>query len=133
VNILLRRYIFTNNSTIGDLIINDDWFCFTLEDPVRPVKIAGETAIPMGQYEVIVNFSNRFQRMMPLLLNVPHYDGVRIHPGNSASDTEGCILLGEQKGVDVVSNSRAAFNDFFTLLTEALKTGKVYITITEQH
>jgi hypothetical protein len=133
MEILLRRYIFTDVSTIGDLIINDDWFCFTLEDPVRPVKIAGETAIPMGQYEVIVNFSNRFQRMMPLLLNVPHYEGVRIHPGNSASDTEGCILLGENKGVDVVSNSRAAFNDFFTLLTEALKTAKVWITITEQH
>ena len=88
----VERTDFSETSTIGKLYVDDQFECYTLEDKVRPVKIKGKTAIPAGRYEVIVNFSQRFGRMLPLFLNVPNFEGVRIHPGNTAADTEGCIL-----------------------------------------
>jgi hypothetical protein len=97
VELRLTRKEFTDRSTIGELHVNGVFECFTLEDTVRPVKIKGETAIPEGRYEVVVNFSERFQRPLPLLLNVPNFEGVRIHPGNTDKDTEGCILVGWTK------------------------------------
>jgi hypothetical protein len=80
----LQRETLTDDSTIGKLYINGTFHCYTLEDKVREVKIPHVTAIPQGKYEVILNFSNRFQQIMPLLLNVPNYEGVRIHWGNFA-------------------------------------------------
>src|SRR4051794_1532912 len=100
------RKQFTDKSTIGDLFINDQFECFTLEDVVRPVKIKGMTAIPAGIYEVVINFSERFRKLLPLLLNVPTFDGIRIHPGNTDKDTEGCILVGQMKQKDSIGNSR---------------------------
>lgn len=79
---LITRRTYTRNSTIGDLYIDGQYFSHTLEDTIREVKVAGVTAIPYGRYEVIINFSNRFQRPMPLLLNVPGFLGVRIHGGS---------------------------------------------------
>jgi len=90
----LIRETKTNDSTIGKLYVNELYHCYTLEDKEREVKVQNVTAIPKGRYEVIVNFSNRFQQQMPLLLNVPNFEGVRIHWGNYSKDTEGCILLG---------------------------------------
>ena len=90
MELTLTRTDFTNDSTIGELSVNGKFECFTLEDKVRPVKIKGMTAIPAGAYEVVINFSERFQRPLPLLLNVPNFDGIRIHAGNTAKDTEGC-------------------------------------------
>jgi hypothetical protein len=139
MEILIQREPSTLNSTAGTLIVDGVVECFTLEDVVRempgkPVstwKLAGKTAIPTGAYQVIIDFSNRFQRPMPHVLNVPGFDGVRIHSGNTAADTEGCILLGKQRnGLDDVIESRVAFAEFFPKLQAAINRGEqVSITI----
>jgi Family of unknown function (DUF5675) len=125
----VKRTDFTDNSTIGELSVNGQFECYTLEDMVRPVKIAGKTAIPAGRYEVIIDFSQRFGRLLPLLLNVPNFEGVRIHPGNAAADTEGCILVGEEKSQDFVGQSRAAFDRLFAKLSAAAEKEKNYLEI----
>jgi len=119
----VNRIQFTEKSTIGELWVDDDEdrFCFTLEDTVRPpgVKIAGKTAIPPGQYEIIINWSQRFKRPMPLLLDVPNFEGVRIHAGNTSEDTEGCILVGFNRSPDFVGHSRVAFDALFAAISRA--------------
>ena len=129
MKLLLKRLHKTENSTIGELYVNGKFECYTLEDVERKEKIYAKTAIPKGTYKVIMNMSNRFKKMMPLLLNVPNFEGVRIHTGNYAKDTEGCILLGKTRGVDFIGNSRKATAEFYTKLEAALKVGKVTLTI----
>lgn|SRR5574343_717456 len=134
MNIRLERQTFTETSTIGSLFIDNVFFCYTLEDKDRKLesggkKIMAKTAIPRGTYEVIVNYSNRFKVQMPLLLNVPNYAGVRIHTGNKAEHTEGCILLGETKGKDFIGMSRSAYSKFMTRLSKVSKTEKIFIQI----
>lgn len=109
----LKRITKTNNSTIGELYIDGVFQCYTLEDKERDVKIKNETAIPKGTYKVIINRSNRFKIDLPLLLNVPNFEGVRIHSGNSNHDTEGCILVGQTRATDFIGNSRKAFKNLF--------------------
>lgn len=128
----LIRNVFTDNSTIGELSVNGVFECFTLEDKVRPVKIKGETAIPAGTYEVAVTFSNKFQKFLPLLMSVPNFDGIRIHPGNFPKDTLGCILVGQGKGVDSITNSRLALASLFEKIQAVVRTEKVFIEIIEQ-
>lgn len=115
-----------SRATIGKLYVNGQWECFTLEDTVRPAgeKIYGETAIPVGKYRVTVNYSNRFKRLLPLLHNVPQFEGVRIHPGNHPEDTEGCILVGRSKGSNVVHESQLAFKSLFPKIQAALANGE---------
>lgn len=125
----LIREIYTEDSTIGKLYVNDVFHCFTLEDKVRDVKIKNVTAIPAGRYKVVVDFSNRFKQLMPLLLNVPNYLGVRIHTGNYSKDTEGCILVGSTKAVNFIGNSKKAYAKLLSTITKALKTEQVFITI----
>jgi hypothetical protein len=110
MKIVVVRDTFTENSTIGKMLIDGTFFCYTLEDTIRDVKIAGETAIPYGSYKVIVNMSNRFQRLMPLLLNVKGFEGVRVHNGNTKEDTHGCILVGATKEKDFIGLSKQTFN-----------------------
>jgi hypothetical protein len=98
---------------------------------VRDVKIKAITAIPYGKYEVIINFSNRFQKYMPLLLNVPNYEGVRIHPGNTKNDTEGCILVGNSKSLNFIGGSRVTFASLFTRMKKIEKKEKIFINITK--
>ena len=109
----LVRTWFTDKSTIGKLYIDDVFFCYTLEDVVRPtgVKIKGETAIPYSTYKVIINHSQRCDKDLPLLLDVPNFEGIRIHAGNAAKDTEGCILVGmgyNPSNPDFILDSRTA-------------------------
>ncbi|HEV7425425.1 MAG TPA: DUF5675 family protein [Thermoanaerobaculia bacterium] len=125
----VTRQTFTDESTIGELTIDGVHQCFTLEDKVREQKVFGETAIPAGRYEVVVNFSNHFQKMLPELVAVPNFEGVRIHSGNTAKDTEGCILVGVTKGTNVVSNSKDAFNVLFAKIQAAAAQEKVFIEI----
>jgi hypothetical protein len=125
----IKRTDFSEESTIGELSVNGVFECYTLEDKVRPVKIAGKTAIPSGRYEVIINFSQRFQKQLPLLLNVPNYEGVRIHSGNTAANTEGCILVGETKTDNFVGESRWAFNRLFEKMKVAAETEKIFLEI----
>jgi len=113
MKIEVKRLHRTDNSTIGELTIDGKFECYTLEDIERNVKIKGETAIPKGTYKVIINQSNRFKRMLPLLIGVPNFEGVRIHAGNSNHDTEGCILVGQNRSVDYITKSRKAFDSLF--------------------
>lgn len=131
MELTLKRTTLTNKSTIGELSVDGAFECFTLEDVVREHKIKHETAIPAGRYEVIINFSNRFQKQMPRLLNVPNFDGILIHSGNTAANTDGCILVGRVKMVDEIGESRLAFNALFPKLWAGMRTGKVFIDITE--
>lgn len=120
MEILVKRFEFGTNYTIGKMFINGEFFCYTLEDKVREVKIQNETAIPSGTYKVIVDYSNRFQKDMPHVLNVQGFSGIRIHSGNTDKDTEGCILLGDTwSGGDFIGKSRQAFNRFLPLLEKA--------------
>lgn len=113
-------------STIGRLLVDGSFQCFTLEDVVRRLKIAHETAIPAGTYKVIITWSNRFKRRLPRLVGVPGYDGILIHPGNDAADTDGCILVGATVAKDWVGSSRAAFDALFSKLEQA---DEIWITI----
>ena len=117
--ITIKRLYKTDTSVIGELLVNGVWECFTLEDVERPVKIKGETAIPKGTYRVIINESNRFKRQLPLLLNVPEFEGVRIHSGNSNHDTEGCILVGQTRNKNYIGQSRKAFDKLFKKMQAA--------------
>jgi hypothetical protein len=118
--------------TIGRLFINGENTCFTLEDVVRPdgVKIYGETAIPAGTYKVVVNFSNRFQTLMPELLEVPNFEGIRIHPGNTDKDTHGCILVGSNHTGNSITDSRKAYAPVFAKIKAAFDAGEeIWLTI----
>lgn len=128
IKLLVKREFFAETYTIGKLYVDGVYFCDTLENPVRPegIKIPNETAIPYGTYEVIVNFSPKFKRILPRLLNVPMFDGILIHRGNSVKDTSGCILVGENKVKGMVLNS----TPYEEKLVELLKDKKnIEITI----
>jgi hypothetical protein len=130
----IKRTWFTDQSTVGELYIGLERGCYTLEDTVRKEgeKIYGKTAIPAGRYEVVLNYSNRFKKFLPLLLNVPNFEGVRIHSGNRPEDTEGCILLGKTYNVDqpdYIFESRAAFTELMAKIEPEFKTKKVYLEI----
>lgn len=129
----LNRIFLGSSATIGELLVNDKHLCDTLEDRVRPEgeKVYGKTAIPEGMYEVKLTHSPRFKKILPEILNVPNFSGIRIHTGNSSKDTEGCILVGTWDGEkeDWVGNSRIAFDELMSLLEEATN-NKEKITIT---
>ena len=137
------RSLFSDRCTIGRFYFDGNPTCFTLEDTCREatpgswnpaLKIQDQTAIPYGRYEVVIDWSPRFKKPMPHLLNVPDFEGVRIHPGNTDKDTEGCILVGQNKAADNLSilNSKFAFDQLFPALQIALQRGKVYVTITKE-
>jgi hypothetical protein len=127
---MLRRRWYSDRSTIGVLTLGE-FSCFTLEDRVREpgVKVQDKTAIPAGRYRVVVDFSQRFQRRMPLLLDVPMFTGIRIHSGNTAQDTRGCVLVGEWRAPDWVGDSRRAFADLFFLINTA---DELWIAVTDE-
>jgi len=93
MELFLQRREPSERGTLGDLFGNGVWCSFTLEDPKRSKKIAGDTCIPAGTYKIVMSYSNRFQRILPLLLDVPGFEGIRIHGGNTKEDTHGCILV----------------------------------------
>jgi hypothetical protein len=143
IELILIRKIYTDKSTIGDLFINNEFFCNTLEDKVRDInkdgdlddkgeqKVYAQTAIPSGRYQVIINKSRRFKVDMPLLIGVKGFEGIRIHPGNHKDNTEGCILLGQydKNKPDWISNSRIYYNGFMNKLRLLLLKNKVFIKI----
>lgn len=127
MKIELERVQCTPDATIGSLSVDGAWLCWTCEDAVREVpgqpvatwKVPGATAIPAGTYEVDVTQSQRFGRLLPVLLDVPGFTGIRIHPGNTAADTEGCILPGLTRAGQSVGLSRRAFDQLFPLVRDA--------------
>ena len=131
MELTVLRQVFTSNSTIGQLLVNGRPECFTLEDVVRPSKIYGETAIPSGTYRLVVTHSPRFKVRLPLLVDVPGYSGVRIHPGNTKADTLGCLLVGQSKSVDSIGASRAAFAALMTKIEAAAQVEEVLIKLVD--
>lgn len=130
----LNRIFLGSSATIGELWVNDTHLCDTLEDRVRPEgeKIYGKTAIPEGIYEMVLSYSPRFKKILPEILNVPNFTGIRIHCGNSSADSSGCILVGTWDGEkeDWISDSKIAFNELMSLLQKAADNKeKVAITI----
>lgn len=128
MRLVLTRYRFTPNSTIGRLGVDGVHVCDTLEDTWRPrtaVKVPARTAIPAGEYRVTVTPSPRFGKFLPLLNNVPGFSGVRIHPGNSQDDTEGCILPGTAGTKDNwVSDSKTAYAKVKAMIDAAIEAGQ---------
>ena len=106
----LERFLIGEQRTIGKLLIDGEFFCYTLEDRIREpgFKVYGATAIPAGTYDIAMTYSPRFKMVLPLLREVPDFDGIRIHAGNTESDTEGCILVGFDSGPDHIGSSRKA-------------------------
>lgn len=129
MNLLLRRYEFGGEQTFGKLYLNGAYECETLEDQDRNLedggaKVFGKTAIPRGKYIVIIDYSTRFKRDLPHVLNVPQFEGIRIHSGNTVEDTEGCILVGNTKVGNQVLQSRVAFNALMMKLDAAYDVGE---------
>lgn len=124
---LIRKYR-KPDYTIGILSVDGKYFCDTLEDCVRDLskeeKVAGQTAIPAGTYEVKVDISPRFKRRLPRILNVPHFEGILIHRGNVPQDTSGCILVGENKIKGQVVNSTPYELELTRLLEQAQQKGE---------
>lgn len=129
----LNRIFLGSSATIGELYVDREHIADTLEDRVRPEgeKIYGKTAIPEGTYEMVLSYSPRFKKILPEILNVPNFTGIRIHCGNSSADSSGCILVGTWDGEkeDWVSDSKVAFNKLMSLLQKAAD-NKEKITIT---
>lgn len=137
----LKRSLYTEKSTIGNLRINGKQFCFTLEDTCRDAnrdgdlfdageqKVHGKTAIPAGKYQVILSMSTRFKIVLPEVLKVPGYAGIRIHNGNTAENTDGCILVGSDKSKDFVGGSRNTLAKLMDVLTTVPANEKIFINI----
>ena len=141
MNITLNRIAKKSKYTIGKLYIDGEYFCDTIEDTdrgltqtmtdaqIKSKKVYGQTAIPTGTYRVIISYSNKFKRQMPLLLNVPGFLGIRIHSGNTEKDTEGCLIVGKNKVVGKVIESKNTYNKLLSMLCEANKKEAIKITI----
>lgn len=127
MRLLLTRVFFLPDRTIGRLFIDDIYFCDTLEDKNRDInhngkfdneesKVYGETCIPFGEYEVKVTYSPKFKRELPILLDVPNFEGIRIHRGNYIKDTLGCILVGDINKDNNLINSTKTENNLVSIL-----------------
>lgn len=135
MEILVKREYKKKDYTIGKMYINGEYFCDTLEDTdrgltqimtlseIKEVKEYGRTAIPTGRYPIAYTYSQRFKKHLPLLLNVPAFEGVRIHPLNTSKETEGCIGQGicDNPDKDWIRDSRKTFDKFMRILKPAIE------------
>lgn len=127
--------------TISPLSINGTFIAWILEDTdrglrqdmtlkqIQKIKVKGKTSIPTGRYRIVISYSPRFKRYLPEILNVPGYEGIRIHAGNTAADTDGCLLPGTEKTNNSVLYSRTAFNIILNQLTFVERTEEIWIDI----
>jgi len=151
MELLLTRIAKRKTYTIGKLFIRrqvmdeylpgtaDDYFCDTLEPTWRDYangayKVKGRSAIPEGRYAVVISFSPKFKQWLPILLGGPEFNrkwqGIRIHAGNTAADTEGCILVGKNREVGKVLDSRIWVLRLKQKIVEAKDKGEaVWLTI----
>ena len=140
MELLLKRHTFKPTYTMGKLFVNSKYFCDVIEDTVRDLnmdgdlddcgegKVYGKTAIPYGRYEVKLTMSNRFNKVLPILIGVKGFEGIRIHSGNTEQDSLGCLIVGENKEVGKVLNSRVTMDKLMKEF-ESHKMEKHYITI----
>lgn len=136
------RYDFDAEDTIGLMLVDDAFECYTLEDNDRGLssqmsaeeiasnKIYGRTAIPTGTYKVAWTYSPKFQRFLPEILGVPGYVGIRMHAGNKADDTDGCVLTGEIAAQDSIQASQLALSKLLPKIEAACAKDDCWITIT---
>lgn len=141
MKIEVKRIARRDTYTIGKLYIDDKYMCDTLEDTDRGLtdsmsvddikgkKVYGKTAIPSGTYKVSWTYSNKFKKYLPLIENVKGFEGIRIHSGNIPADTYGCLLLGQNKVVGKVINSRDVCNKVLPMIENACKSENVTIKI----
>lgn len=132
MELLIDRKWKKDSYTIGKLYINGEYFCDTLEDvdrnltsemsitEIKNKKVYGKTAVPTGLYTILYTYSPKYKRLMPLVDNVKGFSGIRIHSGNTAEDSLGCILLGFNKEKGKVLQSRDTCNKFYKLIEEAI-------------
>ncbi len=137
----LNRRWFTNKSTMGELLLDGEFQCHTLEDTIRDPnkdgvlqkdeKVYGETAIPAGTYEIVISFSDKFKKKLPMLMHVPHFDAIRIHSVATAKHTKGCIGVGNRVPdmLDFVANGRDVFSKLMPKIEDVLKYRKLYIEV----
>ncbi len=131
MEIELQREARVDDFTPGVMSFGGKSEFFVVEDIVREgEKVYGKTAIPAGRYQIVMTYSPRFKRQLPLLLDVPGFEGIRIHAGNTARDTEGCLLPGMARTKTGVANSRLAFSRIAARIQRAIAKGEeVWITI----
>lgn len=136
MNLTLNRVMFSSSATLGKLYRGSDFLCYTLEDTDRKLecdgeKVYGQTAIPRGTYQVVVDWSNRFNKELPRLVDVPGFEGIRIHTGNKPEDTEGCVLVGTNIiNENLIGNSRTAMLLLMAKLNAAYNKGEqVWLTV----
>ncbi|WP_331934777.1 DUF5675 family protein [Prevotella sp.] len=127
----LKRMYYKEDYTIGKLYIDGIYFCDTLEDKdrglkdndnilsIKAKKVFGKTAIPKGTYKVILNESNRFKKILPFIVNVKGFEGIRIHQGNLSNHTEGCILVGRNTIKGMITHSFVTLTKLIELLKPA--------------
>lgn len=141
--LILQRRTLTPGCTIGELRDPGGFRkVYTLEDAMREIherdgswrwhpglKIPGRTAIPAGRYQIVVDLSQRFGRVLPRLLDVPDFSGVRIHPGNTAEDTDGCILVGTAIAGATLIYSRLAMDELLPDIEAWTSTGELWLTV----
>lgn len=135
MEIVLQRFARQKGYTIGRLLLNGCRICDTLEPQWRDLqgkgrKIPGHTAIPEGRYKMVAYRSPKFRRWLPLLLRVPGFDFIEIHPGNTVSDTEGCILVGDNTRKGCLENSRAALTRLMNIIDSRDEDEKLWIQVT---
>ena len=121
MKLTLQRYLFANDYTMGLLFIDGVYFCDTIEDKYRGqnlknTKVANETCIPYGVYTVKITYSPKYKKNMPQILDVPYFTGVRIHSGNSAKDSSGCVIVGIKSQNGEVAQSRKTCNALMSRL-----------------
>jgi hypothetical protein len=128
------RHYYAPDCTIGRMLVDGQFECYTLEDGIRTNKVAGETAIPEGRYPVKITYSNAFRRELPLVEGVRNFTGIRIHSGNSKKDTLGCILVGQSwtPGADVIGASVRAMQALLPKIRAALGAGEAVTLSVEQ-
>lgn len=135
MDIEVIRETFESEYTEGKMYLNEEYFCDTLEDTVRILneyedKIFGKTAIPMGRYLVELTYSLKFNKVLPEVIGVPYFEGIRIHNGSFPENTEGCILVGEKYKDGMLTNSKKTLSKLMNILNKAVKDGEdIFLSI----
>ena len=142
--IIVIRKEFTDAYTLGELYINDKFFCYTMEDTdrgidenhptgaIKQIKVPKRTAIPYGDYRIMLSFSKKLKRFLPLLLDVPAFRGIRIHKGSTHEWSSGCILVGMKKGNGKLLDILEAERKLIEVLKSVNETEAIYIKIIKE-
>lgn len=117
MNLVIQRQWLTDKSTGGELLVDGEFQCFTLE-PQKDTSRGKPFAIPQGRYQIKLLLSARFEMVTPHVMNVPGFEAIEIHPGNYPRDTEGCTLVGKTRDTDFVGDSKIAFTELMAKILD---------------